>query len=159
MVILCVFYGLGAKICYSELMLNGIRIYSSNPVWRHILSELGATVTDVQNILDVNFDEIAPNSAISVTELKSLILNSADNTKILQSVFGKNIPQLSDIQENIVVSLARGGGMTGTELKNALGYLPDVATHTIDTAIYTLRKLYGHDFIKLENGVYKLGSV
>ena len=140
-------------------MLNGIRIYSSNPVWRHILSELGATVVDMPNVLDINFDEIAPDSAVSVTELKSLILNSADNTKILQSVFGEKIPQLSDIQENIIVSLARGGGMTGIELKNALGYLPDVATHTIDTAIYTLRKLCGRDFIKLENGVYKIGTV
>ena len=140
-------------------MLSGIRIYSSNPIWRHILSELGATVTDAANVLDLNFDEITPNRAISATELKSLILNSTDNSKILKSVFGNKVPQLSDIQENIIVSLVRGGGMTGAELKKALGYMPDVATHTIDTAIYTLRKLFGHDFIKLENGVYKIGSV
>lgn len=140
-------------------MLSGIKVYSSDQVWRHILSELGATVIDTQNVLSVNFDDIMPNSAISIIELKSLILNSTDNTATLQSVFGDKIPQLSDIQENIIVALVRSNGMTGAELKSALGYLPDVATHTIDTAIYTLRKLCGRDFIKLENGVYKIGTV
>ena len=140
-------------------MLSGIRIYSSDSTWRHILSELGATVTDAPNVLDINFDKIAPDSAISVIELRALIVNSADNTDILKSVFGNRIPQLSDIQRNIIVSLVRSGGMTGPELKNALGYMPDVATHTIDTAIYNLRKLCGHDFIINENGVYKIGTV
>jgi len=140
-------------------MLNGIHIYSSNPTWRHILTELGAVVGDVKNVLDVNFDEIEPTTPITPTELKSLIINSADNTKILQSVFNGNVPQLSDIQENVIVSLWRGGAMSGPELKSALGFMPDVATHTIDTAIYTLRKLCGRDFIILENGVYKLGTV
>lgn len=140
-------------------MLQGLHIYSSDDIWRHILSELGATVTDAPNVLDVNFDEIAPNAAITATELKSLILNSADNSKILQSVFHGAVPQLSDVQENIIVSLWRGGAMSGSELKNALGFMPDVATHTIDTAIYTIRKLCGREFIVLNNGVYKLGAV
>ena len=140
-------------------MLNGIHIYSSNPTWRHILTELGAVVGDVKNVLDVNFDEIEPTTPITTIELKSLIINSADNTKILQSVFNGDVPQLSDIQENVIVSLWRGGAMSGVELKNALGFMPDVATHTIDTAIYTLRKLCGRDFIILENGVYRLGTV
>ena len=140
-------------------MLNGIRIYSSNPTWRHILTEFGATVTDAPNVLDVNFDDLEPATPISPTELKSLILNCADNTKILQSIFKGNVPQLSDIQENVIVSLWRGGAMSGNELKNALGFMPDVATHTIDTAIYNIRKLCGRDFIILENGVYKLGTV
>ena len=140
-------------------MLNGIRIYSKSPIWRRILGELGATVTDTPNVLDVNFDEIAPGTAVSVTELKSLILNSADTTTILQTIFGDKIPQLSDVQEHIIVSLWRGGGMSGAELKNTLGYLPGVATHSVETAIYSLRKLCGRDFIKNENGVYKIGSV
>ena len=140
-------------------MLHGIKIYSHDPVWRHILTELGATVTDSVNVLDVNFDEIAPDGPISVTELKSLILNSADTTNILQSIFNGNVPQLSDVQENVVVSLWRSGGMSGPELKAALGYMPGVATHTIDTAIYALRKLCGHDFIINDNGVYRIGTV
>ncbi len=140
-------------------MLNGIRIYSKSPIWRRILGDLGATVTDAPNVLDVNFDEIEPDAAVSVTELKSLILNSADTTTILQSVFGDKVPQLSDIQEQIIVSLWRGGGMSGAELKNALGYLPGVATHSVETAIYSLRKLCGREFIKNENGVYKIADL
>lgn len=140
-------------------MLNGIKIYSSNPVWRHILSELGATVTDVPNVLDINFDEIEPGGAVSATELKSIILQYADATNILQNIFHRDMPQLSDIQQSIIISLWRSGGMSGNELKNVLGYLPGVSTHSIDTAIYNLRKLFGHDFIKLEKGVYKIGNV
>ena len=140
-------------------MLNGIKIYTCNPVWRHILSELGATVADAPNVLDIDFDKIAPDSPISVSELKALILDSADNAKILQNIFGPTPPNLSDIQKNIIVSLARGGGMTGNELKSALGYMPGVATHSIDTAIYNLRKMCGRDFIVLENGVYKIGTL
>jgi len=151
------FYRLVAFFCYPGIMLNGIRIYSTNPVWRHILGELGATIVDTKNVLDVNFDEIEPTTNVSLTELKSLIVNSS--MCVLQNVFGKNIPQLSDVQKNIIISLGRSGGMSGEELKNALGYMPGVATHTIDTAIYNMRKLYGHDFIKLENGVYKIGTV
>lgn len=138
-------------------MLNGIRIYSTNPVWRHILGELGATVVDAKNVLDIDFDEIEPTTIVSLNELKSLIVNSS--IIVLQNVFGENIPQLSDVQKNIIISLWRSGGMTGEELKNALGYMPNVATHTIDTAIYNMRKLYGRNFIKLENGVYKIGTV
>ena len=140
-------------------MLHGIKIYSGNPVWRHILSELGATVIDVPNVLDVNFDNIEPDHPISISELKSLIVNCNDNTEVLHSVFGHNIPQLSDVQKNIIVALRHSEGMSGNELKSALGFEPNIDTHTIDTAIYNLRKLYGHDFIQYDNGVYKLGTV
>ena len=139
-------------------MLNGIRVFSGNPVWRHILSELGATLTDAPNVLDVNLDKIILDGPITPDELKSIIVKHADNTKILKSVFGKNIPQLSDMQQCVIVALVRGHGMTGTELKSTLAHMP-VATHTIDNAIYELRKLYGSDFILLENGVYKIGTV
>ena len=140
-------------------MLNGIKIYSCNPTWRHILSEFGATVADAPDILCVDFDKIAPKRPISASELKALILSATDQTDILKSIFGNNIPQLSSIQENIIVSLWRSGGMTGAELKSALGYMPDIATHTIDTAIYNLRKTYGHEFIKYTNGLYQIGTI
>ena len=140
-------------------MLHGIRVYSKSPIWRRILGELGATVSDAPNVLDVNFDEIAPDTVVSPTELKSIVLNSTDTTTILQNIFGNKIPQLSDVQEQIIVSLWRAGGMSGAELKNALGYLPGVATHSVETAIYSLRKLCGRNFIKNENGIYKIGTV
>ncbi len=140
-------------------MLSGIKIYSSDSTWRQILAELGATVVDAPNVLDINFDKIAPGAPVSATELKTLILESGDATNILHAVFGNDIPQLSGIQTNIIISLVRSGGMTGAELNKALGYMPGVATHTITTAIYALRKLCGHDFITLDRGVYKIGSV
>ena len=139
-------------------MLNGIRVFSSNPTWRHILLALGATVLDAPNVLDVNLDNIPLPAAISPTELKLLIVQHADNTQILKSVFGDNIPQLSNIQQGIIVALRRSDGMTGNELRAILEHLP-ASMHTIENAIYDLRKLCGHDFITLKDGVYKIGSV
>ncbi len=139
-------------------MLDGIRIFSSDDVWRNILRDMGATVVDKMDAGAVNMDAIAPDTPITMAELKNLILENLDNTKILQSVFGGNVPALSDVQERVIVALMRSGGMRGAELKHALDYMP-IATHAIDTAIYNLRKLYGRDFIVLENGVYKIGSV
>lgn len=140
-------------------MLDGIRIFSSDKVWRHILGDLGAVVLDEMDNNAINFDDIAPNKPVSIDELKTLILNNLNNnTKILQSVFGKNVPGLSDVQERVIVALVQSGGMTGAELKRTLDYMP-IATHTIDTAIYNLRKLYGRNFIILDKGVYKIGTV
>lgn len=139
-------------------MLDGIRIFSSDDVWRHVLRELGAVVVDTLDIGVVNMDDITTNGPVRIDELKELILNNLDNTKILRSVFGDKMPALSDVQERVIVALVRSGGMSGVELKRALDYMP-IATHTIDTAIYNLRKLCGRDFIVLENGVYKIGSV
>ncbi|MBP9999363.1 MAG: hypothetical protein KBT14_01560 [Proteobacteria bacterium] len=140
-------------------MLDGIRIFSSDKVWRHILGDLGAVVLDVMDNNAINFDDIAPNEPVSIDDLKTLILNNLNNnTKILQSVFGKNVPGLSDVQERVIVALVQSGGMTGAELKRTLDYMP-IATHTIDTAIYNLRKLYGRNFIILDKGVYKIGTV
>lgn len=139
-------------------MLNGIRVFSSDSTWRHILLSLGATVLDTPNVLDVNLDDIPLPAAISPEQLKSLIVQHADNTRILKSVFGNKIPQLSNIQQGIIVALRRSDGMTGPELKATLEHLP-ASVHTIENAIYDLRKLCGRDFIILKDGVYKIGSV
>ncbi len=139
-------------------MLDGIRIFSSDDVWREILRDMGATVVDAMVPGVVNMDAIAPNGPVTMDALKNLILENLDNAKILRSVFGDNVPVLSDVQEGVIVALVRSGGMSGAALKHALDYMP-ISTHAIDTAIYNLRKLYGRDFIVLENGVYKIGSV
>ena len=47
----------------------------------------------------------------------------------------------------------------GTKLKELLGVLPDVTTHTVENAIYQLRKNYGHDFIQNTKGKYKIGRL
>lgn len=139
-------------------MLAGIRIYTSDSVWRQIFSDLNATVLDSAFASDADFDKIAPDNIVSPLELKSLILSAIDNTDLLRSIFGRGV-SLPRIQAQIVVLLHKNGGLTATQLKVALGYSNDVATHSIDTAIYQLRKKYGHKFIENDRGVYKLGGL
>ncbi len=143
---------------YTAHMLTGVRIYCSDPIWRQILNDLNATVLDVPSATDLNFDDIQITDTVSPIELHTAILNAADSGRLLRQVFGTDV-SLPRIQSQIVVALYKSGGMTAAELKNALGYAPDVATHTVDTAIYQLRKLYGRGFIKNINGVYRLGKL
>lgn len=74
----------------------------------------------------------------------------------MQKLFGKTVV-LPYQQMQIIMLLFKTGGMSAGELKNVLGYSSDTTTHTIDTAIYNLRRVYGRDFIKNENGKYLLG--
>lgn len=139
-------------------MLTGIRIFTSDPYWRGIVSDLNAVVVDSVNLADVDLDSLELNIPVTPLELKSAVVSALDNTKILESVFGK-IVSLSPIQRRIVVYLKKSGGMTADELKSALGYAQDATTHTVDTVIYGLRKLFGRDFIKNENGIFKIGGI
>lgn len=141
-------------------MLNGIRIYTADNLWRKILTDLSAIVTNAPNVADVNLDSLKLPRQITPLELKATILNGIDiaQRKVIKRVFNK-IVFLPRLQMQIVVLLVQTGGMSAAELKNVMGYLPDTATHTIDTAIYQLRKAYGHDFIKNENGKYSIGNL
>lgn len=139
-------------------MLSGIKIFASDTVWQHILTELGATLTADSVLCDANFDKLNPRGAISITDLKSAIITEMDNTKIMDAVFGKPV-SLSPTQAQIVTLLYKSGGLSAGDLKTALGYAPDATTHSVETAIYGLRKLYGHDFIKNINGIFTLGRV
>jgi len=143
---------------YSGGMLSGIRIFSDDEYWIQILSELGATVVPSPNMADVNMADLEIDFPVPPMELKSSIISAMDNTKILAAVFGKPV-HLSDIQTDIVVRLYKTGGMTANDLKIAMGYAVDADTHTVETAIYGLRKLFGHDFIKNSNGVFCLGGL
>ena len=147
-----------SDIFYHIDMLSGIRIYASDTVWRQILGDFGATVLDAPTATDINFDDFNITDVISLMELKSLILNAADLSADLIKIFGKNVT-LPQLQARIVVWLYKSGGMTALELKNALGYAPDASTHTVDTAIYQLRRMYGRDFIQNNNGVYSIGKL
>lgn len=139
-------------------MLNGIGIYSSDSVWRHILGDLGARVTDVPTMADLNFDAMNITPPLTVTELKSIILGATDNSRIMGAVFGRDV-RLPRLQMQIVVWLYKTGGMSGGDLRAALGYAPGVATHAVDTAIYQLRRTFGRDFIKNNNGIYSIGTI
>lgn len=139
-------------------MFTGMRIYTSDKTWRQILSELNATVLDAPNSTDINLDELQIPHNIGLLELKSILLQASDDGDILRHIFGKNV-SLPQLQSQIVVLLYKSGGMTTNQLKTALGYAPDVATHTVDTAIYQLRRAYGHQFIINTDGVYKIGEL
>lgn len=139
-------------------MLKGIRVYSADGVWREILRDLGATVLDAPTNTDINFDALSISMPVSPIELKSALINAADTSKVIIKVFGRNV-RLSNLHTQIIVQLYKSGGMDTVQLKTALGYSADAATHTVDTAIYQLRKLYGHDFIVNENGIYRIGKL
>lgn len=139
-------------------MLSGMRIYTSDSVWCQILGDLGATVTDTVGATDINFDKLNLKQPVTITELKAAILGAFDADVIINELLGKNA-KLTRLQKMMVVALHKSGGMNGEELKIALGYAPDAATHTVDTAIYQLRKIYGHEFIKNDGGVYKIGKL
>lgn len=139
-------------------MLSGLWIFSSDPVWQRIVTELGATVTADSVLCDVNLDELNLKLPISPVGLKAAIIAEMDNTKIIDSIFGRHV-SLSPIQTRIVMLLYKSGGMSAGDLKVALGYATDATTHSVETAIYGLRKLYGHDFIKNTNGIFTLGRI
>ena len=86
------------------------------------------------------------------------LLNAADTSKIITKIFGTNV-RLSNLHTQIIVQLYKSGGMDSVRLKTSLGYSADATTHTVDTAIYQLRKMYGHEFIVNENGVYRIGKL
>ena len=149
---------MGCVIVYPGGMLTGIRIYSGDAVWRSVLADLNAVVVDAPDIATVNFDELNIPTHCTVLELKAAILGAMDNTNIIQLVFGRNVA-LAPLQRQIIVLLHKSGGMTGTQLRAALGYSPRATTHTVDTAIYQLRRAYGRDIIKNIDGVYKIGGI
>ncbi len=139
-------------------MLNGVRIFATDKIWRQILADFGATVTDAPNVTDLNFDELNISGIISPLQLKSIILSALDNGNILYRLLGRHVV-LSKLQTQIIVFLYKTGGLTYADLKSMLGVMPNVATHTIDTAIYQLRQKFGREFIQNINGVYKIGKL
>ena len=141
--------------CY---MLTGVRVFTSDNIWRQILADLNATVLDAPSLTDLNLDEIDICTPISPIDLKAALLAACDNSRILGEFFGEPV-SLPYILGKVVVALYKSGGMTALELKSALGYAADTSTHTVDTAIYQLRRKFGREFILNSNGVYKLGGI
>lgn len=139
-------------------MLTGIKVYSADTIWRGILRDLGATVLDAPTNTNINFDSLNISMPITSIDLKSALINATDDSKIINKLFGLNV-HLSNLHTQIIVQLYKSGGMSAIELKTALGYSADAATHTVDTAVYQLRKMYGHDFIINDNGVYRIGKL
>lgn len=139
-------------------MLDNVKIYTSDTVWRQILSDLGAVIVDSANVADVVFDDIKTDAPMSVMELQNIILSNVDNSDIIRRVFGDDV-KLSNLQRRLIVLLYKNPDITMRDLKTALGLSPDMTTHAVETAIYQLRKIYGHDIIENTNGKYKIGRI
>lgn len=139
-------------------MLENVKIFTTDEYWQYILSELGATVTDSQKNSDVIFDEIDIDSPVPIRILQKKIFDSMNNTDVIIEIFGRFVV-LPTLQHKIVVALYKNPDISIQELKNMVGLLPDVTSHTVENAIYQLRKKYGCDFIVNENGKYKIGRV
>lgn len=138
--------------------MENTRIYTSDKYWRQIFTDLGLIVVDSPNLADVVFDDIDVETPISIMNLQTLILNRVDNADIVHNIFGTNVV-LSNLQRKLIISLYKNPDITMRELKTILGMSPDIATHAVETAIYQLRKKYGHDFIINKNGKYKIGQL
>lgn len=139
-------------------MQGNIKIYTSDKCWNHILAELGANLVDSPDVADVIFDDIKQDAPISIDDLQNLILNQFDNNEIIRAVFGRDVV-LPALQHKIVVALYKTPGIQIHELKRAVGVAPNITTHSVENAIYQLRKTFGRDFILNENGGYQIGRV
>jgi hypothetical protein len=139
-------------------MLENIKIYASDKYWNHILADLGANLVETPDVADVIFDDISINAPISVDDLQNLILSQFNNNDIIADIFGHD-EVLPELQRKILVALYKKPNIQMGELKLAVGLAPDITTHSVENAIYQLRKTFGHDFILNENGGYKIGRI
>ena len=139
-------------------MMENTRIYTVDKYWRQIFTDLGMVVVDSPNVADVIFDDIDIKKPISIMNLQNIILNQLDNADIVREVFGSDVA-LSNLQHKLIVILYKKPDITMRELKTALGLSPDITTHSVETAIYQLRKKYGHNVILNTNGKYKIGQL
>ena len=143
---------------YCKNMLESVKIYTSDKFWPQILTDLGAVLVDNPNLADVNFDNVDLDSPVSVVELKNIILNCCEHTDIIVKVFGEYVV-LPRLQHKIVVLLYKNPNINMADLKTALGVSPDLTTHAVETAIYQLRKKYGHNSILNQDGKYSIGRI
>lgn len=141
---------------YGKGMLGDIKIYSSDKFWNQIFTDLGIAVAENADVADVVFDDIDIKMPISVIDLKKSVFAYLDNSDVIRKVFGKNV-LLPALQYKIVVTLYKKPDITMAELKRLIGLSPDITTHTVENAIYQLRKKYGRDIILNINGKYKIG--
>ena len=139
-------------------MAENIKIYATDKYWRHIFDDLGISVVDSKTTADVVFDEKNVPVPVSIPNLKSVIFDCVDNQDIIKKIFGKYII-LPTLQRKIIINLYKNPNVSINELKELLGFLPDVTTHTVENAIYQLRKKYGRDFIINAKGKYKIGHI
>jgi hypothetical protein len=128
-------------------MLNGITLLTNDFYWASILRDLHANVipTVAKEARGLKFD--IPKEKISIPKLSNHIEQL--KMKRLAELGGQN---LSAAEQRLILLLPA----TANELKSAMGYAEESATHTTETLIYNIRKKMGNDYIKFNNGKYEL---
>lgn len=139
-------------------MIENIRIYTADKYWNQIFTDLGAAVVDSPSIADVVFDDIDIDMPVSIIDLQNIILNCVNNTDIIHDIFGTDVT-LSNLQRKLIVMLYKNPDITMRDLKTVLGVMPNITTHAVETAVYQLRKKYGHNFILNNHGKYRIGQL
>ena len=144
---------------YDNAMLSGIAFWTDDNIWIGILTDLGGVYVD-KNIADLIFIPSKYPAKINPSVLKSRIMSDIDKSFLDAAlrVCRDKSSMLSRPQIKIIALLERSGlgGISGEDLRAAMGYSADAATHALDTAIYNIRKIMGSDFIKTNNGKYEL---
>ena len=139
-------------------MLGNIKVYTSDKYWAHILTDLGVCIVDTPDVADVMFDDIKIQTPISVNDLQNIILSRFNNNDIIRDVFGQDIV-LPELQRKIIVVLYKNPNVDIHKLKEMVGVSPDITTHSVENAIYQLRKTFGREFIFNDKGGYKIGHI
>jgi hypothetical protein len=126
---------------YNSRMLEKIALWTDDSRWRGILSDLGASISP----RGVRFPN--PAKKLSVPEL-------ADYADALleRRISELGAKGLSDAERRLLLLLPANA----RELRPLMGYGEGSATHTIETIVYNIRKKLGNDFIKSEDGEYRL---
>ncbi|MCL2737745.1 MAG: hypothetical protein FWE17_02700 [Alphaproteobacteria bacterium] len=138
-------------------MLSGITFYTEDKIWAQILTDLGAASAS-RTVADLIFNPVDFSEPMSGLELKSKIVAQIDEArKRAVRRACKADANVSMANAKIITLLERAGaaGVSAADLRISCGYAPDANSHAIDTAIYALRKQFGTDFIKTENGRYR----
>ncbi len=139
-------------------MLDKVRIFCSDIFWLGILSDLDAVIVTDKND-GVDFDKIAPVGAVSMSHLKEIILDEIENEwrKIEHEVFGKKVT-VSELQKQILIALYKLDGATMQRLRESIN-TTTISNHALDNAVHELRRTFGREFIRCENGKYFINNI
>ena len=140
-------------------MTDAIKFWTKDKIWAGILTDMGFVAADAPQ--DADFVWAPPHGPLTAIDLRGEILRQIDAARIadLCRIFGDRADTVGGVQEKIALFLHRRGGLTIRQMNEFLGYSADTKTHTVDTAIYQLRRAFGPDFILCNNGVYTLGKL
>lgn len=139
-------------------MFENIRVFTSDTYWKQILTDIGFDIVDDVKGADVDFDGLNIPANINLMDLRQIILSESNYDTVINKIFHKDVV-LSKLQKKILNALYKYGELDITTLKQYVGIDSSIVTHTVETAIYKLRKTYGHDLIYNIEGKYKLGHL